>query len=437
MDQTTFHSNMTPLERKAVQCLDERRDELFDLLKKLISFDTQNFGTDGREENIVPFMEALYGSLGLETEVYCPDQVPGVLESDLFWPGHHTDHRPNVTGICYGRDRDSRVMLAAHTDTMPAGDLSAWTHSPFEGVLKDGRIYGLGSCDDKFGIAGSFMALKVLKDMGLELDRTVLLTAYSNEEFGGGNGALAACVKYPCDAYVNLDGGSYEMWAAALGGGCFKLHLHLNRVSDDCMPIYKVLAAYMDELDVFGQRRRDELSANPFYEGTPMATSAFRVASVGCVGETHTDAEIAFVIYTDRTKAEIDAELAEIVEKLRPMMEEAQVTTDGFQGTTRFFQYGQTDQTHPAFRTMHDCAQQAAGHTVRVCGSCLTDLSVIFGGGKTDSSFNFGVLRDFSLPGGAHQPDEYVDCLEFLNFTKALLLFLMRYGGVREDEDAK
>ena len=90
-------------------------------------------------------------------------------------------------------------MLAAHTDTMPAGDPSAWSRPPFEGVVENGRIYGLGACDDKFGIAGGWWALKVLDLLGIRLDRTVVLTAYCDEEFGGGNGALAACLKYPCD----------------------------------------------------------------------------------------------------------------------------------------------------------------------------------------------------------------------------------------------
>ena len=76
--------------------------------------------------------------------------------------------------------------------------------------------------------------------------------------------------------HLNLDGGNYEMWAAALGGGCFRLRLHRGCVSDDCMAVYRVLAAFMEELDAFGRRRREELDRNPFYRGTATAQSAFR-----------------------------------------------------------------------------------------------------------------------------------------------------------------
>lgn len=216
MDET-----LTGLERKALRYLEEHREELNRLLAELIAVDTQNFGSNGREAALAPLVEGLYQSLGMETEVYCPDETEGFLSSPLRLPGRNTDRRPNVTGVLRGREGAGAVMLAAHSDTMPAGDLSAWEASPFEAVIRDGRITGLGACDDKFGIAGSWWAVKVLRDLGIPLKKTVVLTAYCDEEFGGGNGALAACLKYPCETYVNLDGGSYEMWATALGGGVF------------------------------------------------------------------------------------------------------------------------------------------------------------------------------------------------------------------------
>jgi len=423
--------DLTPLEQKALAHMDEQKDALFALLCKLIQFDSQSFGSEGREQECAKFVEQLYREAGLETELYCPDHVPGVMEHPLYWPGHQTDRRPNVTGVRRGADDSARVMLAAHTDTVPAGDLSLWAHSPFEGVMENGRIVGLGACDDKFGIASSYWALKVLDDLGIRLNKSVILTAYCDEEFGGGNGALAASLKYPCETLVNLDAGNYEMWATALGGGCYRLKLHLNHTSDDFMAVYRVLAAVMEELDQFGARLRQEMDANPFYHGTAIAGSAFRVGSVGCTGESHQDAEVGFVIYTSRQREDIDQELQAILDRLAPLMEAADVVTDGFQHTTRYFQYGEADQTHPAFRAMHRSAEDAAGHPVAVKGSCLTDLSVFLGASNCDCCFNFGILRDFSLPGGAHQPNEYVDCSEFLTYTKALILFLMRYCGVQ------
>ncbi|MGJ8532252.1 MAG: succinyl-diaminopimelate desuccinylase [Alphaproteobacteria bacterium] len=44
-------------------------------------------------------------------------------------------------------------VFAGHTDVVPPGDLSAWTHGPFEGEIKDNVLYGRGAVDMKGGIA--------------------------------------------------------------------------------------------------------------------------------------------------------------------------------------------------------------------------------------------------------------------------------------------
>ena len=422
--------NLASIEKKVIAYLENSEPELFELTSMLVQIDSQNFGGTGREQACARFVETLYRKAGLETEYYCPDSVPGVTESELYQPDQQTDVRPNVTGIRFGENRAECVMLAAHTDTLPAGDVSAWTRSPFSGAIEGGRVHGLGACDDKFGIAAAFCALKALDDLGVRLKKSVALTAYCDEEFGGGNGALAACVKYPCEAYVNLDGGNYEMWASALGGGGFELKLRHNRSSDDFMPVYRALNAVMQELDRFGALRRAELSARPLYKGTLTAKSAFRVAEVGCVGDTHSDALIRFMVYSTKSKAEIKAELAGILETVQPLLDELEITTEGFTHFTRYFDYSETDMSHPAAARMLECASEAAGFPVEIKGSCLTDLSVFKGARPEACCFNFGILRDFSLPCGAHQPNEYVDCAELSNLTRALALFLIRYCGV-------
>ena len=44
-------------------------------------------------------------------------------------------------------------MFAGHTDVVPPGDESDWTHAPFAGEIADGMLYGRGAVDMKGGIA--------------------------------------------------------------------------------------------------------------------------------------------------------------------------------------------------------------------------------------------------------------------------------------------
>lgn len=421
-------------EEKALSYMDAHREELFSLLSRLIQFDSQNFITDGREAACAAYIEQLYRTLGLKTERYCPDDLLGIKEHPGYLPGRGTDHRPNVSGIWGGKGPG--VMLAAHIDTMPTGDLSKWTVDPFGGVIQDGRIIGLGAGDNKAGIAAGYFAVKALINCGITLNMPVALAAYCDEEYGGGDGALAACLKYPCEICVNLDGGNYELWTAAIGGGGFELSLHKEDSTDSCLAVYEALEAVMEGLRPFIARRKAELHENPLYTGSDMERSAFRLARFGSTGTSHTDAGLTFVIYTVKSQAEIERELSDILKQAQPVFSRHSIVTQGFTPTTRFFGYYETDKTGGAVEVMRRAAEEAAGVPVRECGSCLTDLSVILPYGSS-RSFNFGILRDFALPGGAHQPNEFVECGQFLAYTKALTLFLLRYCGGSETNTIK
>ena len=90
----------------------------------------------------------------------------GVLETVLKDAGFElhriTFSEPGMADIdnLYARIGTSapHITFAGHTDVVPPGDESAWTHGAFSGDVKDGFLYGRGAVDMKGGIACSVAA---------------------------------------------------------------------------------------------------------------------------------------------------------------------------------------------------------------------------------------------------------------------------------------
>ena len=72
-------------------------------------------------------------------------------------------------------------------DVVPA-PASAWSVPPFDGVVRDGAVWGRGAIDDKGLGTVHLMAFLLLNRLGIPLRRDVVLMAVADEEQGGGHG---------------------------------------------------------------------------------------------------------------------------------------------------------------------------------------------------------------------------------------------------------
>ncbi len=406
-----------------------RESELYALLSALVRIDSQNFGSSGREAAAAAFIAEKLYALGLSPDVYSPMGVPGLPSNPDYWDGHHLENRPNVTVSLAGSSR-RRLMLAAHSDTVPVGNPANWTFPPFSGELRDGNILGRGACDDKYGIAAVLYLLTLLRDENITLPYELLFTAYSDEENGGGNGTLAACLKYPCEDIVNLDCKNFDIWAVAAGGGRLRAYIRADHPLDSCGPMLDGLAILREEFHAFRERRARELREVPLYRETSIPDTSVRFTEMRS-GDGSSDFDRAFVevcYYTTRTKDEIDTELKKMQARLSEKLAPYGLLFDRFERTTRHFHFKETAMENPAMAALLRAAESAAGRTLAPCGSCLSDLSLFIQYGSP-RAFSFGIGRDFGVYGGAHQADEFIECARLLEFTKILGAFLLDYNA--------
>lgn len=85
------------------------------------------------------------------------------------------------------------AVLMAHQDVVPVegGTENIWSVPPFDGVVKDGYIYGRGTVDDKGSMIALLEATEMLLQRGVQPQQTLYLVFGHDEELGGRQGAKA------------------------------------------------------------------------------------------------------------------------------------------------------------------------------------------------------------------------------------------------------
>jgi len=90
------------------------------------------------------------------------------------------DPMGNVHGtIGHGRHI---IAMDAHIDTVGVGNLENWEFDPYKGYEDEETIGGRGASDQEGGMASMVYAGKIIKDMGLEGDYTLVVVGSVQEE---------------------------------------------------------------------------------------------------------------------------------------------------------------------------------------------------------------------------------------------------------------
>lgn len=418
---------MTDDEKVLLDYIDDHKQDLYKFLSDMLKIETQNFGSHGNEKPGQDWLMSYCQQNGYEAEMYYPDDVPGFVEHAERFPNRDSDKRPNVAVRFDGKDNSKRIMFAAHMDTELIGDESLWKHgSGTSGAIEDGKIFGRGAGDDKGGIAASLFAARAFAECGIKPEHELIVTSYADEEGGGGNGALAACLKHPSDVYVNLDSAHLEVCPWTIGGSCYKGVIRKQSLDSSSQDTFDALNVAVQHLKKFGQQLKDELAQNRVYNGTDEQHDAFRLENVNIDATLHEVANFDLGLYSLRPQKEIVAELEKITKEVNEEIKQYDCVFEGFVPITRYFHPIMTDSIPSEAKLFGDALAEVTGRDTVYAGGCMSDLSLMgnFGGGM---AFNSGIFRKFHEYGGAHQVDEYIECQQLLDLTKALALFAARY----------
>jgi acetylornithine deacetylase len=145
--------------------LEARRDELLEFAVALVS--TPSINPPGDESAVAKLVADRLRALGAR-DVQIKTAAPG---------------RDNVLAM-FGDPAGSRaLMYSGHLDTKPPGELDDWDTPPFEPVVRDGRLVGLGAVDMKGAVAAIVYGAAAAATA--ELGGSVKLAFTADEEAGG------------------------------------------------------------------------------------------------------------------------------------------------------------------------------------------------------------------------------------------------------------
>jgi acetylornithine deacetylase len=173
---------------RVIAAVDAAFDSQVDFLSDLV----RCVSLRGQEAEIQNLVEASLQERGYEVSRQPLDPAligkhpafsPASVSYASFW---------NVIGVrnpavAHGRS----LILNAHVDIVPTGDLGRWQYPPFEPTRRGEWLYGRGAGDMKAGLSAAIFALDAIRAAGLELTAPVQIHSVVEEEITGNGAAMA------------------------------------------------------------------------------------------------------------------------------------------------------------------------------------------------------------------------------------------------------
>jgi len=157
-------------EKKYVQLIEQYRDDMIKDLQTLVCIKSvDELGIHGEP----PFSEGVQKVL---QEALAIGRREGFETFDADGYGGHIEWKAEP---CDGKDPEIMAILG-HLDVVPEG--SGWEVDPYSGEVKDGRIYGRGTSDNKGPLVAALYAMKAVKEAGYVPKKTIRMILGLDEE---------------------------------------------------------------------------------------------------------------------------------------------------------------------------------------------------------------------------------------------------------------
>ena len=312
-----------------------------------------------------------------------------------------------------GGDGDGGLVLAGHTDTVPC-DESLWRVDPFALTERDGKFYGLGSCDMKGFFPIALAAARRHAASRLKQPLTIVATADEETSMAGARHlveqglpkAAAAVIGEPTGLCPVRAHKGVAMLSISVRGASG--HSSNPALGDNALEaMHRVMGALLQFRAELGERHRD-----------PAFEVSVPTLNLGCLRAGDNPNRIC-------GHAELQIDL-----RLLPGMDTAQVVAD-LRGCVEAASGAAPAAVQTRFQPVTPYQTAADGHLVRLLESLSKQpaQTVAFG---TEAPFFQQLGMETVVFGAgsidqAHQPDEFVDGRQMAAMEDALTALIAAY----------
>lgn len=414
--------------------VDSLRAEVTAFLTRLVQFPS----LPGKEQTAQHFYAEKLATLGCTPEIlsseraeleshpaFCDDLVP--FEQRLNVVGRWRSASRTAT-----KSKPRSLILNGHMDVVPTGHESLWSASPWSGQVKDGKLYGRGSCDMKAGLTANVFAVQALQALGFRPAADVLLESVIGEE-SGGVGTLTTIVKgFKADAAIITEPTCLRACPVQSGALTFRIKVS-GRAIHACMKPHGVSAIekfylVLQEVQEL-ERGRHIHYQNPLYEDPQnIAPVSFGTIHGGDWPSTVPDEVVVegrFGVLPGESMGEARRAMASAVDRAvagDEWMKNHPPNIEWFEGQ---FESGQTPVTDPIVESLQRCHEEVLGKATVLQG-------VTYGSDLRLFTNHAGVPAVLYGPGNiaqAHTVDEWVDLQEVFSATKVLAYIITEWCG--------
>ena len=207
--------------QRLLKQIDVNQDKSIKFLQQMVSIPS----VTGEEAKIQKFLAEYLTKIGLEVDVWESDweelkKHPGYIPVDRGYEG-----RPNIVAIWKGNGGGRSLLFNGHTDVIPVGNGEGWSDNPWSASMKNGRLYGRGSCDMKSGVASHIIAIENVIESGLKPKGDIYIDIVVDEEISG-HGTLDTVIRgYKADAGISGETSGLAVQPACIGRIWFEIEI--------------------------------------------------------------------------------------------------------------------------------------------------------------------------------------------------------------------